>query len=360
MGNNFDKNAILFRLHSAGMINQMLSVELALALSHVLNRQVCLYNAASNIWSTKEFVPEERKNLFIRSGSPIIFDLIDYPDSANIKLKDVKTLGPGVLRKSEIIENFPKNYYIRVSNDFNETEKYFANGRKDFINELYSNFDSKNKHVNFSRCAFGFYSYVFFNRTKELDKFLAGIKFKKPYTDLAEKIAKSIGDFAGAHIRLSDNTRVYNLAPTRLNNQVRRSIMSFKRKKKNRNLKLIVSTCDNDRVMKDMGLKCELIDTFIKDFEEDFRQLPYRTEEVFGLICLLVLSHAKSFIGTPGSTYSGYINRLRINRGLGDGDLFVTRKEPHHIPTGTYTWQGHKRKSALHWWREWPECKLNL
>lgn len=66
---------------------------------------------------------------------------------------------------------------------------------------------------------------------------------------------------------------------------------------------------------------------------------------------------AGGFIGTPGSTFAGYIQR-NINQ-TRDIDFKLFGEE--YQPKGKYTWNGHFQSTITkQWWREWKESKINV
>ena len=180
------------------------------------------------------------------------------------------------------------------------------------------------------------------------------LKFKKPYLDLAEKIANSLGKFKGMHIRLTDHSNKYDTSPTNLENAQEHFI--------DKNLPLIVSTDDKYKISMTTKIRCIFVDDIITErFAADFIKLPFHNEVVFGLISLLIMSYAQEFVGTPGSTFSSYIHRLRINRGLDDNLYYINsgRGFDKYEQNGPYNWNGIQlHTNTKNWWREWKECKL--
>ena len=106
------------------------------------------------------------------------------------------------------------------------------------------------------------------------------------------------------------------------------------------------------------------IDDIITDqFAEDFIKLEFHDEVVFGLISLLILSHSEHFIGTPGSTFSAYIHRLRVHNNKQECFEYMPAKPQYdnYVQNGPFSWNGFNcHTNVKNWWREYPECKLNI
>ena len=133
--------------------------------------------------------------------------------------------------------------------------------------------------IHFVQYAFAFYSRFFFQRTCDLDSFFSRLTFKKPYLDLAEKIAKNIGKFRGMHIRLTDHSNKYDSSPKNIEDGQKYFVDT--------SLPLIVSTDNKDKIKTHTNIKCVFVDDIItEDFAKEFMSLPFHNEVVFGLISL--------------------------------------------------------------------------
>ena len=196
----------------------------------------------------------------------------------------------------------------------------------------------------------GQYSTFFFNRSKELDLVLSKIRFKEEYYQLAQLIADSIGDFNGAHLRLTDNQ--YD-KPTA--EQFDSGLETFD------DMQIVLSTDEpnNDMVIKNKD-KFLLIDEYIiNNFEREFKCLRFQDEVSFGLLCNIVMHHSKDFIGSSGSTFTSQIQR-HMNQ---EGRLKEWKywDNPQHSPQGYYSWNGHpKEGNTACWYREWDESRLDF
>ena len=339
---------IYWQLHEAGLINQVMSVEIGAGVSFMEKSHINFYGVNFNNNNRKihpsGIIPEERKRLYVGSGTPKIFDLLDIPN--DIKFSYVADNDVSKETKSSCLEiSDILKYYYKCAEGPNEKE--FADGRI----PIPLNSDSS---FNFTKFAFGFYSRFFFNRPTELDCFFSRLNFKKPYLDLAESIAKKLGNFRGMHIRLTDHADKYDHSPENLS----RGQDYFK----NKNLNLIISTDDKKTIIERTSINGIFIDDIItQNYGIEFMELPQHDEVVFGLISLLTMGYAEEFVGTPGSTFSNYIHRLRINKGL-DDNLYYIKAGKHFDndqQNGPFSWNGNRNHTnTKSWWQEWKECKL--
>lgn len=338
---------IYYKLHAAGIINQVLSVELGLALGFILRRKViftkfiCIASSPIAISGNKF---ENIEKLTAGSHKPLIFDLLNLP----LKMFDFGGNKPPIENKNDF--GSLVQYYFRAQPTTDVTdEDFFAEGRP--------HLDIPDETIYFEKDTLAHYSRFFYNRSKELDRFLSTIQFQKEYLDFAENVVKSIGPFRGIHVRLTDHAQIMFTATE---DRFQKGLQCFQ----NDSLPLVICTDDTQGYLnKYKSGTIMLHEYIIENFQNEFRELPYHDLTVFGVVCLLVMSYATEFVGTPGSTYSAYIQRLRINKGLDPRFNFI--EDPTHPndykKTGMYSWNG----STLHpctkaWWREWPECKLIL
>lgn len=225
------------------------------------------------------------------------------------------------------------------SND-KEDEKFFSEGRK-CLNDL----EDKNFFCN--KWNFGFYSRFFYKRSKIVDETLSKINFKKEYFELAKKISDSIGDFFGIHIRGTDHRKVYNLT----DDKVLETINTIK----NKNIPIVICT---DEPKNYSNEAITLHHFIIENFKNEFIKLPFYDDTVFSLINLLVMTNSKYFIGTPGSTYTGFIHRTLYKKNKHNFDLFETNEISNY---GPYSWNKFEMDTYMKsWWREYPESKLDF
>lgn len=347
-------SSIYFKHHSAGLINQVMSVETAFCLAFLEKAKLHIYNTKQ----TKEdpiampidlmrAIPPERRELYIGSAQPTIFDLLDIPNNISYILDYNKNIDEKYIKDIPNYRGLLSYYYRCVESGLDEES--FADGRSRLIFE-------KEKGAHLYEYTFPLYSRFFYNRPKSLDIFLSKLCFKNPYQILAKKIAEYIGPFNGFHFRLTDHAKNYDY----LNITLNCVMQSFNCK----NIPLIISSDDKEMVKNLFNHKCIFIDEIIqKKFGDDFMSLPFHNEVVFGMISLLVMGYSKEFTGTLGSTFSGYIHRLRILMGSNEKMNYLPSEKLKNLHGlgKPYSWNNcNASTEAKSWSREWPECKLQV
>ena len=201
-------NKLFFQLYNpTGLINQVMSLELAAGLSHELNVPVIihygkytadkkLYNTDSiPIFSPSRFYNKQREGFTNPEQFPHLLDLMEF--NSNLILIDEKI---DTFKQEElVIDDLLNNFYYSNQQDISDDEKYFAEGRKRLPLD-------KTLHL---KLTLGWYSRFFYKRNESLDKAISSVKFKQEYVDLANKIYHSIGNFQGMHLRLSDHVKMF-------------------------------------------------------------------------------------------------------------------------------------------------------
>jgi hypothetical protein len=341
-------NKIFFQLYNpTGMINQVMSLELAVGLAHETKKDLIVHyvsNTGDDLYNSRNvpiFTPsrwhnEQRKDFTNPDQFPHLLDLMNFNE--NLTFIDTKI---DFFKQEEfVIDDTLNGYYYSTENEISENESLFAEGRQRIPLD-------KNVHL---KKTLGWYSRFFYNRSPELDNALKSVRFKDVYVDLAKKISNSLGSFQGMHLRLSDHIKMFNTTQDMFESWLDRY--------ENNGLPIVVSTCEpGNKMIQDNKHRFILLDEYIvNNFRDDFMSLPFQDEVVFGLICNLVLHDSVNFVGTSGSTYSGYIHRVRNQRGVETWDFFDNPPKATALP---YSWNGYPLDSGRKmWWREWQESKL--
>ena len=341
-------NKIFFQLYNpTGMINQVMSLELAVGLAHETKKDLIVHyvsNAGDDLYNSRNvpiFTPsrwhnEQRKDFTNPDQFPHLLDLINF----NEDLTFIDTKIDFFKQEEFVIDDTLNGYYYSNENEISENELLFAEGRQRIPLD-------KNLHL---KKTLGWYSRFFYNRSQELDNALKSVKFKDVYVDLAKKISNSLGSFQGMHLRLSDHIKMFDTTQGMFESWL--SIYE------NNKLPIVVSTCEpGNKMIQDNKHRFILLDEYIvNNFRDDFMSLPFQDEVVFGLICNLVLHDSVNFVGTSGSTYSGYIHRVRNQKGVETWDFFDNPPKATALP---YSWNGYPLDNGRKmWWREWKESKL--
>jgi hypothetical protein len=341
-------NKIFFQLYNpTGMINQVMSLELAIGLAHETKKDLIVHyvsNAGDDLYNSRNvpiFTPsrwhnEQRKDFTNPDQFPHLLDLINF----NEDLTFIDTKIDFFKQEEFVIDDTLNGYYYSNENEISENELLFAEGRQRIPLD-------KNLHL---KKTLGWYSRFFYNRSQELDNALKSVKFKDVYVDLAKKISNSLGSFQGMHLRLSDHIKMFDTTQGMFESWL--SIYE------NNKLPIVVSTCEpGNKMIQDNKHRFILLDEYIvNNFRDDFMSLPFQDEVVFGLICNLVLHDSVNFVGTSGSTYSAYIHRVRNQKGIETWDFF---DNPPKAIGSPYSWNGYPLEGGRKmWWREWQESKL--
>jgi hypothetical protein len=341
-------NKIFFQLYNpTGMINQVMSLELAVGLAHETKKDLIVHyvsNAGDDLYNSRNvpiFTPsrwhnEQRKDFTNPDQFPHLLDLINF----NEDLTFIDTKIDFFKQEEFVIDDTLNGYYYSNENEISENELLFAEGRQRIPLD-------KNLHL---KKTLGWYSRFFYNRSQELDNALKSVKFKDVYVDLAKKISNSLGSFQGMHLRLSDHIKMFDTTQGMFESWL--SIYE------NNKLPIVVSTCEpGNKMIQDNKHRFILLDEYIvNNFRDDFMSLPFQDEVVFGLICNLVLHDSVNFVGTSGSTYSAYIHRVRNQKDIETWDFF---DNPPKAIGSPYSWNGYPLEGGRKmWWREWQESKL--
>lgn len=344
-------NKIFFQLwNPTGMINQVMSLELAIGLAHETKKETVVHYISSNfnkknninigpIYTPSSFYNPQRKGFTDSLQLPNLIDILDWETDLILINEKIERFPQEV----DVIDSMMRNVYFSNESNMTNDELSFAEKRTRI------SFDN-NIHI---KHTLGWYSRFFYNRSKELDLELSKVKFKQEYYDFANMVVNSIGDFSGGHLRLSDHIKMFNTTQEMFENGL--NILEQK------NIPIVISTDEpSHNMITTNSNRFILLDQYIVDnFSKEFKDLKFRDEVIFGLICNLVMQKSKYFIGTSGSTYTGYIQRIRNQNSLDMPWEFWDN--PDKSFDGPFSWNGYKlNNDNKMWWREWPESKLSI
>jgi hypothetical protein len=341
-------NKIFFQLwNPTGMINQVMSLELAVGLSHETGNQVIVHYVSNNgdnlydfrkvpIYTPSRWYNNQRQGFTNPDQFPHLLDILDF--DSDIVIIDPKI--ESFKQEKIVIPDMINNFYYSNTKKITDDELAFAEGRQKL------SFD-KSIHL---KGTLGWYSRFFYNRSPELDKTLSSVKFNSVYTDLAKKISNALGNFQGMHLRLSDHIKMFETT--------QEMFELWLAKFEENGLPIVVSTCEPaHKMVIENKHRFILLDEFIvNNFAKEFKSLPYQDEVIFGLICNIVLHDSVNFVGTSGSTYTAYIHRVRNQKGVETWNFFDNPEESLGTP---YSWNNYNlHLGKKMWWREWKESKL--
>lgn len=342
--------SIFYQLYQpCGLFNQITSLEVAVGLSSRYKKQLVFHNISNPpnadyggarvpIYSAN-YKFNKREHLIDSNIFPNISDLLEWENKdCNILINDIVD---SFTYEDIRIENLMMHYSV-ASESYKKEEESFSEGRERLFLENYNNIYLKK--------TLGYYSRFFFDRDKSLDKSISSVRFNPEYYQLAEKIALSIGLFNGAHFRLTDHKGMFD--PDN-------SILDSGINKIDNGLPIVMCTDQPDsELIKNSSYRYLLLDEYIiNNFYKDFREFKFKEEVSFGILNNLVMHYSQNFIGSPGSTYTGYIHRgLNQKRDI----QWIIFGEEEHQQTGPYSWNGYSNKDSFtkQWWREWKESRL--
>jgi hypothetical protein len=325
---------------NAGLINQLMSIELAVGISEVSKQDLCIYNLKPDaaIFSASSSY-NKRPSIVNNNNYFNITEVLNWnnKDVCLFLNEEVEIKEP-----HSTIDNL-MNYYVDLE-DGNDLD--FSEGRTKL--EFSNNMNIKN--------TLGFYSRFFNHRTKDLDQVLSSVRFLDEYYELSKIIADSLGDFNGLHLRLTDHVaQRVNTTEEMFNSGV---------EKVNDKNQLVLCTDDpNNKVVLDSPYNLIMLDSYIiENFGKDFSNLKYTDEVSFGLLNNLVMQYSKKFVGTIGSTYTAYIHRGMNQKSDIDWYWFDYLDNPVYKETGygKYSWNKIPGidTASKQWHREWKESKI--
>lgn len=341
---------IFYQLYQpCGIFNQMTSLELAIGLSKRFNKELLFYNISNppnpdynnarvSIYSANYHF-NDRSGLVDSNVFPNISDLVNWENKENHIL--INDIVDSFTNEDIRIDNL-MNYY---SSNNNLDDIKFSEGR------ILLNIPEKsNIHL---KKTLGYYSRFFMNRDKALDKSLSSVRFKQEYYELAKVISDSIGHFNGVHFRLTDHKGMFDPDYNVLD-------IGIDTLHKN-GLPIVMCTDQpNSEIIKKSSNSYIFLDQYIlNNFYKEFKQFKFKEEVSFGILNNLVMHYSQDFIGSPGSTYTGYIHRAINQKRDIQWKIFG---EQEHIQDGPYSWNGYENKDSLtkQWWREWKESRLDI
>lgn len=315
----------LFRIWNGGMINQLMSIEIAAGVCSYFARIGMIYESCRLTTTAK----------YTRNSEPIsIKSILDIPESLCFINSEEQHYHPAI--------KTPKPYEYFIGPQDNN----FSEGRKQLILNNSSDYHFDNNLAN--------YSIMFADRPKTVDLALSKVTFKSEYVEFSNYVAKQLGNFNGIHLRFTDFSKQILLLKK---NDIDAAINKIS------NLPVIIATDDQKcDIAKNHIEKYGCIDSFvINEFKKDFDSLTIHNEIILGLISMLVLTHSQRFVGTPKSTYSNYIHRRINQRNHGVHDwLSIGTSKP--IFEGKYSWNSFPEMTIEQklWQMEWPESLLRL
>jgi hypothetical protein len=351
------------------LTNRRMSIELGLGLAALSGRRL------SMPWSEPvERAPGPRPaSEPTRDDRPLVTDLWDLSGDlvSDEEWRDVDRRGASQL---DLRWTFQRSVYLADDTAVPDPGvRDFANGRTTFVRIPETDVEV----VRIEGRPLGWYSY-FFHATgatrRRLLGAVAGVRLRRPFEELGHRIADDVGRFHLAHIRRTDlvkGIRAYaGVSPRHIADGVADVVPADAPL-------LIASEADPesslfDPIRERYGEVVFVNDLILRSHGAAFDGLPVSEDNALGAVTQVIASRAERFVGTMGSTFTGLIHRLRLQRGLtepfaytvdftpGGSRLvrgaYVERRE------GRYTWNRiglEISPDTCSWVREWPEAVVS-
>ena len=331
----------------AGLINQLMSIEIAVGIKEITGSDIYIYNILNGkdrlapIYSGSR-AHNNRGPVVDNSKGFVISEVLNWKDKDSYTFLDSQEYVTN--SNFRVVENLMGCYHDPADKE----DLYFSEGREKI--ELSDNLHIKN--------TLGWYSRFFNNRSKELEEALSSVRFLPEYYELSEQIAKSLGQFNGVHLRLTDHV------PQRVDTS--QSMFDLGISKVDDGLPIVICTDEPDsKLLKGQESRFIMLDTYIlQNFGKEFMDFKHRDEVSFGLLNNLVMHHSKKFVGTIGSTYTAYIHRGMNQRSDIEWNWFDFTDRPvyEYNGSGPYSWNGLDKINTeqKQWFREWKESRISI
>lgn len=360
---------LFFKLYDAGLSNCRMSLDIGVGLAYLTGRTLTPYGVKPP-WTSRPLLRRnhdytERATVFHLFDLPVPVESI-YSRKRNIRLAQVKRPWSGSVVDSVFVMN---------GNAHPDDEAFpsFVNRRSHIwtLNEEVADED-----LLVDESTLGLYSHFFYGDSSSQSRLRAvihRIRPRRPYRDLAKRIADSLAPFNTVHIRRGD-FQYAGLTP-RAHRVTGREITENLATRLSRNDRLVICTDESSnqewfapirRHFRDIIFLDQLL---LNDWRSEFFALPFHDDAVVALVTQLVAARAQCFVGTLFSTFSALIQRARGMSGRQSQFLycysdwhpkFVPYRHCEFLPVqdGLYSWNRilYPVCPGVHsWFREWPE-----
>ena len=369
---------------NSGLSNGIMSIEIGAILAHLTNRLLVL---DGNIPPPANLVSYDgRVDNAVRSR---VTDLIELP-VAWVEPDAVDLAG---LARRELTDHslWDCAFYFPKTLDVSSPDaRAFARNRHHWVTVTGEHEQipvlelSEQSH---KRSNLGYYSYQFYfdrETRRSVYRLLQNMQAKRPFAELAQRVARDLGAFNAVHFRRGDFKVTYGV--TTLDRKPAEAIEAmeplFSRKEP-----LVILTDERDdpffTAIKQAYPHHYFIDWHILDhYGDELRQLPRSDSLSLAYLSQLVAAESKEFIGTMTSTFTGLIQRYRGNRGKPEAFRYLWNELPdseaklergrHAVSecillergemvedfAGPYSWNRVSQRLNPAWMREWPESFL--
>jgi len=374
----------------AGLSNGIMSIEVGVILAHLTNRLLVL---EGNVPPPANIVTYDGR---VNNARPSrVTDLLEMPvpwvEPDAVDVSGLDSLELTDLSLGDLAIFFPRTMDLSTPD-----ARSFARDRRHWLTVT-----GEHEHVPVLRLSetpldpggerhrdnLSSYSYLFYldrENRRSVYRLLQRMQARRPFAELAQRVARELGPFNAVHLRRGDFKVTYGV--TTLDRKPSEAIEAMDQVF-GRTEPLVIVTDERDDPFFGEITRAyphhHFIDWHILDHHgAAFAELPQTDSLSLAYLSQLVAAEAKEFIGTMTSTFTGLIQRYRGNRGKQEAFRYLWNELPeaHHgiergrhaisdcIPLdrgqmieqfpGPYSWN---RVSALlnpAWMREWPESFL--
>jgi hypothetical protein len=390
---------LIYRLHSSGISNERMSLEIAIGLACLTQRKLILYGEADNSFGIRPsgggryrmenhgWIGDGRRHPAYKPS--IVTELYEgLPLRVYVGRERVdcpQSWFCGADKEVNVCAHQISGWYCGPSTTGNSyslasiaeatTRKSFADGRPCL--RLPSEPVWRMEGSNLSH-----YSRFFYDPTNVALAGIQNMSLCSWIQSFARDVTIRIGRYNGCHIRLTDFRKF--LPQSSDYHEVIAAVISESISPD----QLLVVTTDEDPTSSFFApLRERFRDVlFLEDFLRTecgdlWASIPFVNESILGTICQIILEHSTVFMGTIGSTFTGLIHRGWLSRRLADGarlsesdflyihcgitgapatvPAYFEKGRFIESPEGIFSWNRvnirNVIKGQLAWYREWPE-----
>lgn len=317
---------LLFRVVESDLSNELLSVELAVGIAHLTGRTLVLDGAYA-----PGAAPDARADRASPPLAPRILDLVDdlpVPIASRAELQTrITAAKPSILAPDIRLAEAVFVDAARVHDE--ETLREFAGSRAVFPDPV-----EEVLHLQASNT--GYYSRIIYAPRPSFYATMERVAPRKPYGELAAAVAESLGRFNAVHVRVGDFRQLMPYRGLDYAQEILRNLAE--NLSSDETLAIFTDEPENvdffAPIVAHFSRHVFLASLIGSDFARDFRHLPFHEDAALEWVSNLVLRGAQEFVGTPGSAFSGLVQRHVA--------IAQARRDLFHQPRGfKFTYPGH-------------------
>jgi hypothetical protein len=374
----------------SGLSNGIMSIEVGVILAHLTNRLLVL---DGNVPPPANIVSYDGRVSNLKPSR--ITDLLDMPvpwvEPDAVALNGLESLELTGLSLMDLAIYYPRTLDLSTSD-----ARSFARDRNHWLTVVGEHDEvpvlrlseaplvpgtRRHRH---NLCSYSYLFYLDPEVRRSVYRLLQRMQAKRPFAELAHRVARDIGPFNAVHLRRGDFKVTYGV--TTLDRKPHEAIEAMDQVFGRKEPLVIVTDERDDPFFMEIKLAYPqhyFVDWHILDnYGAEFAALPQTDSLSLAYLSQLVAGEAKEFIGTMTSTFTGLIQRYRGNRGKNEAFRYLWNELPdtyqdlergrHAISEcvpldrgqmieqfpGPYTWNRVSQRLNPAWMREWPESFL--